>query len=75
MASVEETDVHGLLDWVCDLHSLNSVLASVPATGAVPRLPAEPESAVDSRQWATHLVAVWSRLATPVTARPETGSV
>ncbi|MFJ1569426.1 hypothetical protein ACIOG8_35315 [Streptomyces erythrochromogenes] len=75
MTSVEGTGVPGLLDWVCDLHSLNSVLASVPATGAGPRPPAEPESAADRRQWATHLVAVWSRLATPVAAPPETGSV
>ncbi|MER5932791.1 hypothetical protein [Streptomyces sp. NPDC002054] len=69
MASVERTGAHGLLDWVCDLHALNSVLASGP--GPEP----EPEPAADSQQWATQLVAVWSRLATPVASRPETGSV
>lgn len=75
MTSVEETGVHGLLAWVCDLHSLNSVLASAPAPGAVPRPPAEPGQAAGNRQWATHLVGIWSQLAVPVTRRTETSSV
>ncbi|AXE24211.1 hypothetical protein C0216_12750 [Streptomyces globosus] len=75
MVSVGETGGRGLLDWVCDLHSLNSVLASAAAAGPVPQPAPDPEPTADSLQWATHLVAVWSRLAAPMATRPETGSV
>lgn len=78
MAPVEEAGVQGLLAWVCDLHSLNSVLASAPVPDAVPdavpRPPAEPSPVEGSPQWAIHLVRVWSQLAPPASGRAEVGS-
>lgn len=71
MTSVEGTGVHGLLAWVCDLHRLNSVLASAPEPGAVPQPPAGPAPTADIPDWATRF---WPQLGPAVTAPPEMGS-
>lgn len=74
MAPVEEAGVQELLAWVCDLHSLNSVLASASAPVAVPRPPTEPPPMADGPQWAIHLIRVWSQLAPPASGHAEAGS-
>lgn len=74
MTSGEGMGVYGLLAWVGDLHSLNSVLAweSPPDDAAQPRAGAGP--AADNPQWAATLTGSWPRLDRAVTVPTKKGS-
>ncbi|GAA3487793.1 hypothetical protein [Streptomyces cremeus] len=74
MVSNGSTGVHGLLAWVGDLHSLNSVLAWESVPDAPARSPAGAGPTADTPQWAAVLTGCWPRMDRAVSVPTKTGS-
>lgn len=74
MTSNVGTGVSGLLAWVGDLHSLNSVLAWEPSSDAVAGSSAGAGPMGDHAQWSAALTGFWPRLDRAVSVPTKTGS-
>ncbi|GHA43280.1 hypothetical protein GCM10010329_77640 [Streptomyces spiroverticillatus] len=66
--------MYGLLAWVGDLHSLNSVLAWEPAPDAAAEPSAGAGPRADNPQWSAALAGLWPRLDRAVAVPTKTGS-